>query len=109
MKEYQKRQATVKGSIAVLDTELLTALASEGLLALSLQVGLEVFRQMLDTDVEALAGAKGTHNPNRDAYRHGTEPTRVVMGGQKDTTSYFVAAENADLARKIEATVRAAF
>lgn len=33
----------------------------------------------------------------------------VVMGGQKDTTSYFVAAENADLARKIEATVRAAF
>ena len=66
-----------------MDTELLMALASEGLLALSLQVGLEVFRQMLDTDVEALAGAKGTHNPNRSAYRHGTEPTRVVMGGQK--------------------------
>jgi transposase-like protein len=86
MKEYQKKQASVKGSIEVLDTELLMALASEGLLALSLQVGLEVFRQMLDTDVEGLAGAKGTHNPNRNAYRHGTEPTRVVMGGQKVST-----------------------
>ena len=86
MKEYQKKQGLVKGSIEVLDTELLMALASEGLLALSLQVGLEVFRQMLDTDVEALAGAKGIHNPDRRAYRHGTEPTRVVMGGQKVTT-----------------------
>ncbi len=28
---------------------------------------------------------KGTHNPNRRAYRHGTESTRVVMGGQKVT------------------------
>lgn len=35
------------------------ALASEGLLALSLQVGLEVFRQMLDTDVEAWPGPRG--------------------------------------------------
>ena len=40
---------------------------------------------MLATDVEALAGAKGTHNPDRSAYRHGTETTRVVMGGQKVT------------------------
>ena len=85
MKEYQKKQASVKESIEVLDTELLMALASEGLLALSLRVGLEVFRQMLDTDVEELAGARGTHNPDRKAYRHGTEATRVVMGGQKVT------------------------
>ena len=35
MKEYQKEQASVKGSIEVLDTEMLMALASEGLLALS--------------------------------------------------------------------------
>jgi len=58
-------------------------LASEGLLALSVQVGLEVLRQMLAVDVTALAGAKGRHNPDRSAYRHGTETTRVVMGGQK--------------------------
>ena len=83
MTGYQKKQGSVKGSIEVLDAQLLMALASEGLLALSLQVGLEVLRQMLDADVEALAGAKGTHNPDRSAYRHGTESTRVVMGGQK--------------------------
>ena len=61
MKEYQKKQGSVKGSLEVLDTELLMALASEGLLALSLQVGLEVFRQMLARDVMALAGVKGRH------------------------------------------------
>lgn len=33
----------------------------------------------------------------------------TVVGGQKDATSYFVAAENADLAKKLEGTVRASF
>ncbi len=60
MKGYQKEQTSVKRRIELLDTELLMALASEGLLALFLQVGLEVFRQILDTNVEALAGVKGT-------------------------------------------------
>ena len=83
MKGYQKERASVNGSIEVMDMEPLVELASEGLLALSLQVGLEVLRQMLAGDVMALAGAKGRHNPDRSAYRHGTEMTRVVMGGQK--------------------------
>ena len=83
MRGYQKRQSTVNGSIEVMDMGPLVELASEGLLALSVQVGLEVLRQMLAVDVTALAGAKGRHNPDRSAYRHGTETTRVVMGGQK--------------------------
>ena len=83
MKGYQKERASVNGSIEVMDMGPLVELASEGLLALSLQVGLEVLRQMLAGDVMALAGAKGRHNPDRSAYRHGTEMTRVVMGGQK--------------------------
>jgi hypothetical protein len=83
MKEYQKERPSVKGSLEVLDAELLVELASVGLLALSLQVGLKVFRQMLEADVEAQAGPKGTHKPERATYRHGTERTRVVMGGQK--------------------------
>jgi transposase-like protein len=83
MKGYQKERASVNGSIEVMDMEPLAELASEGLLALSLQVGLEVFRQMLARDVMVLAGVKGRHNPDRSAYRHGTETTRVVMGGQK--------------------------
>ena len=33
----------------------------------------------------------------------------TVIGGQKDATSYFVAADNAGLAKKLEATVRTAF
>lgn len=83
MKGYQKERLSVNGSIEGMDMEPLAELASEGLLALSLQVGLEVFRQMLARDVTALVGAKGRHNPDRSAYRHGTETTRVVMGGQK--------------------------
>lgn len=83
MKGYQKERASVNGSIEVMDMGPLVELASEGLPALSVQVGLEVLRQMLAVDVTALAGAKGRHNPDRSAYRHGTETTRVVMGGQK--------------------------
>jgi anti-sigma factor RsiW len=33
----------------------------------------------------------------------------TIVGGQKDATSYFVASDNADLARKLEPTVSAAF
>lgn len=40
-------------------------------------------RQMLELDVEALAGKKGRHDPKRTAYRHGSERTKVVLGGEK--------------------------
>ena len=83
MKGYQKEQALVKGTIEVLDVGSLVELASEGLLSLSTRVGLEVVRQLLEADVTAQAGPKGSHNPDRTAYRHGTGKTPVVMGGQK--------------------------
>lgn len=83
MKGYQKERTSVKGSIEVLDVKPLEELASEGLLALSIELGLEVVRQMLEADVTAQAGPKGTHNPDRTAYRHGTGKTPVVLGGQK--------------------------
>ena len=83
MKGYQKKQESVKGSIEVLDVESLVEVASEGLLALSTRLGFEVVRQLLEADVTAQAGPKGTHNPDRTAYRHGTGKTPVVMGGQK--------------------------
>ena len=44
MKGYQKERASVNGSIKIMDMEPLAELASEGLLALSLQVGLEAVR-----------------------------------------------------------------
>ena len=83
MQGYQKERKSVKGKIEVLDASALAELASEGLLALSLELGLEVMRQMVEGDVEAQAGQRGKHSPERKAYRHGTERTRVVLGGQK--------------------------
>ena len=83
MQGYQREGKTVKGSVEILDSRRLAGLASEGLLALSLELGLEVMRQMLEADVEAEAGPRGKHDKGRGAYRHGTERTRVVLGGEK--------------------------
>lgn len=83
MKSYQKKESKVKESIAILDQEKLLETAAGGLLNLSIELGFEVMRQMLELDVEALAGKKGKHDPNRTAYRHGSEPTKVVLGGEK--------------------------
>lgn len=38
---------------------------------------------LMDQDVEAIAGPKGKHNPNRTAYRHGYQKTTVPMGNQR--------------------------
>ena len=65
------------------DQEKLLDTAAGGLLNLSMELGFEVMRQMLELDVETLAGKKGKHNPKRIAYRHGSEATKVVLGGEK--------------------------
>ena len=83
MKSYQKTEKSVKKSIEIIDVEALKAQAAAGLLNLSLELGLAVVAQILEQDVTELAGAKGKHNANRSAYRHGTDHSRVVMGGQK--------------------------
>jgi putative transposase len=58
-------------------------LAKNGLLSLSITVGLKVLNAMMSEEVEEKAGKKGKHNKDRNAYRHGTEQTSVVLGGQK--------------------------
>jgi len=83
MRSYQKKESAVKESIGILDQEKLLDTAAGGLLNLSIELGFEVLRQMLDLDVEALAGKKGKHNPKRTAYRHGSDTTKVVLGGEK--------------------------
>lgn len=55
----------------------------EGLLAFAAGVGLEVFRTLLDEDVNAAAGVKGRHDPERTAYRHSKQPSSVVLGGRR--------------------------
>jgi len=83
MRLYQEEKATVKGSVAILDAAALAARAGEGLLQLSVELGLEVLRQMMETDVTELVGPRWKHQGERTAYRHGTEKSSVVLGGEK--------------------------
>jgi transposase-like protein len=57
--------------------------AKEGLLALSVGVGLGVLAELLEEEVEEVVGAKGRHNPERSAVRHGHESGEVTLGGRR--------------------------
>ncbi len=57
--------------------------AREGLLALSVEVGLGVLRELLEAEVEQVVGPKGRHNPGRVAVRHGHEDGEVTLGGRR--------------------------
>ena len=84
MKVYQENRKSVNESISITDSKLLFEKARNGLLELSMSLGVEVMRMMLEEDVEEFAGPKGKHNTaDRVGYRHGTEKTTVVMGGRK--------------------------
>jgi len=50
----------------------LVGAAKEGLLALSVGVGLGVLEELMVEEVEEVCGPRGKHNPERTAYRHGT-------------------------------------
>ncbi len=54
-----------------------------GLLAASVNIGLEVMGELMEAEVTELAGPKGKHNPGRAAYRHGTEDGKVSLGGRR--------------------------
>src|SRR4051794_17694462 len=55
----------------------------EGLLALAVGTGLQVMQVLMETDVTALAGPKGRHDPGRSAVRHGAERGSVTLGGRR--------------------------
>ena len=57
--------------------------AKEGLLALSVGVGLGVLAELLEEEVIEVVGAKGRHNPERVAVRHGHEAGEVTLGGRR--------------------------
>jgi len=84
MKVYQVKQETVNTGIEITNYEYLREKAQDGLLQLSMSLGIEVMRMMLEEDVVQYAGPKGKHNTTgRTGYRHGHEQTTVVMGGKK--------------------------
>jgi putative transposase len=57
--------------------------AREGLLALSVGVGLGVLAELLEEEVVDVVGAKGRHDPDRVAVRHGHESGEVTLGGRR--------------------------
>ena len=61
----------------------LVGAAKEGLLALSVGVGLDVVAELMEEEVTDVVGAKGRHDPDRIAVRHGHEAGEVTLGGRR--------------------------
>ena len=61
----------------------LVGAAKEGLLALSVEVGLGVLSELLEEEVEQIVGPRGKWNPDRTAVRHGHEDGEVTLGGRR--------------------------
>jgi putative transposase len=57
--------------------------AKEGLLALSVGVGLSVVYELMEEEVEEVVGPKGKHDPDRSATRHGHDSGQVTLGGRR--------------------------
>jgi putative transposase len=57
--------------------------AKEGLLALSVGVGLGVLAELLEEEVVDVVGVKGKHDSERVAVRHGHESGEVTLGGRR--------------------------
>jgi putative transposase len=61
----------------------LVGAAREGLLALSVGVGLTVVHQLMEREVTEVVGPKGKHDPDRTAKRHGHEDGSMTLGGRR--------------------------
>jgi transposase-like protein len=61
----------------------LAGAAKEGLLALSVGVGLGVLSELMAEEVDDVVGPKGRHDVERVAVRHGHEAGQVTLGGRR--------------------------
>jgi putative transposase len=61
----------------------LAGAAKEGLLALSVGVGLGVLHELMAEEVDEVVGPRGKHDPERVAVRHGREAGEVTLGGRR--------------------------
>src|SRR5829696_1869168 len=88
-KQYQTRDAEASVPGLTIPEEVSVALAeiaesaTEGLLALAVGAGLQVLGALMEESVDALAGPKGKHDPDRAAVRHGHERGSVTLGGRR--------------------------
>src|SRR3954466_3862887 len=61
----------------------LVGAAREGLLALSVGVGLSVVHELMEVEVTEVVGPKGKHDRDRAAKRHGHEDGAMTLGGRR--------------------------
>lgn len=61
----------------------LAGAAKEGLLALSVGVGLGVLHELMEAEVDEVVGPKHARDPERFAVRHGHESGEVTLGGRR--------------------------
>jgi len=61
----------------------LVGAAREGLLALSVSVGLRVVHELMEAEVTDVVGPKGRWNLERTASRHGHEAGSMTLGGRR--------------------------
>jgi putative transposase len=61
----------------------LVGAAREGLLALSVGVGLGVVHELMEAEVTEVVGPKGKHNTERTAKRHGHQDGSMTLGGRR--------------------------
>src|SRR3954451_2250118 len=61
----------------------LAGAAREGLLALSVGVGLGALHELMEAEVDEVVGPKGRHDRERSAVRHGHEGGEGTLGGRR--------------------------
>jgi transposase-like protein len=61
----------------------LVGAAREGLLALSVGLGLRVVHDLMEAEVTEVVGPKGRHDRDRTAKRHGHEDGSMTLGGRR--------------------------
>src|SRR3954466_7206063 len=86
----------------------LAGVAKEGLLALSVGVGLGVLHELMEAEVEEVVGPKGRHDPDRSAVRHGHDAGEVTLGGRRVPVSR-PRARSADGSEEVELATYAHF
>jgi putative transposase len=61
----------------------LVGAAREGLLALTVGVGLGVVHELMESEVDEVVGPRGAHDSGRTAVRHGHEDGSMTLGARR--------------------------
>ena len=80
--DQDARELALPPSVQATLGELVNA-ARDGLLALSVGVGLGVLAEMMESEVDEVVGPKHAKIPERTAVRHGHQPGEVTLGGRR--------------------------